>query len=140
MQALNKIVITVQAEVLASLSSVWEKWNQAQHVMHWNYASDDWHSPHAENDFREGGTFRYRMEAKDGSFGFDFSGTYSKIVANSLVGSVLDDGRRIEVHFRKTDTGTEIIEYFEAEDTNPIELQKLGWQAILNNFKAYAEQ
>lgn len=140
MQALNKIVITVQAEVLASLSSVWEKWNQAQHVMHWNYASDDWHSPHAENDFREGGTFRYRMEAKDGSFGFDFSGTYSKIVANSLVASVLDDGRRIEVHFRKTDTGTEIIEYFEAEDTNPIELQKLGWQAILNNFKAYVEQ
>jgi uncharacterized protein YndB with AHSA1/START domain len=140
MQSTSKIVITVQADVLAPLASVWEKWNQAHHVVNWNHATSDWHSPHAENDFREGGKFLYRMEAKDGSFGFDFCGTYSRIVVGSLVAFVLDDGRRVEVHFSETEIGTQIIEHFEAEETNPIELQTMGWQAILNNFKAYAEQ
>lgn len=96
--------------------------------------------PYAENDLRAGGRFFFRMEAKDGSFGFDFSGTYDEVVSHERISYTLDDGRKVQITFQSQNGKTEVIETFEAETTHPAELQKQGWQAILNNFKAYVEQ
>jgi uncharacterized protein YndB with AHSA1/START domain len=106
----------------------------------WNYASDDWHSPFAENDLSVGGKFLSRMEAKDGSFGFDFSGVYDDVRINESISYTLDDGRKVSITFISQENETKIIQTFEAENTNPIELQKQGWQAILDNFKKYTEK
>lgn len=135
----NKEKITVQVSVNVNIESVWEKWTNPIHVITWNTASDDWHTTKAENDLRIDGKFNYRMEAKDGSFRFDFWGIYKKIQTNELLGIVLGDEREMSVKFIPKDGRTEIIETFEAEETNSIELQKNGWQAILNNFKKYVE-
>lgn len=132
--------ITIQAVIHAPVEKVWQYWNEPDHITKWNHASDDWHSPYAENDLRAGGRFLFRMEAKDGSFGFDFSGTYDEVVSHERISYTLDDGRKVQITFQSQNGKTEVIETFEAETTHPAELQKQGWQAILNNFKAYVEQ
>jgi uncharacterized protein YndB with AHSA1/START domain len=139
METLNKTNITVENMVEAPVEKVWQFWTSPEHITKWNCASDDWRSPFAENDLRVGGKFLARMEAKDGSFGFDFGGIYDEVKANELIEYTLGDGRKVVVNFAKKDKGTNIVETFEAENTNPIEMQKGGWQAILDNFKKYVE-
>jgi uncharacterized protein YndB with AHSA1/START domain len=139
MDSAEKKVITVQARINLPLTLVWKYWTTPEDIVCWNNASDDWHTPWAENDFRPGGKFTYRMEAKDGSFGFDFWGIYDNVILYEQIDNVLGDGRKVSIHFSVGEQGTEIVESFEAEETNSIELQRNGWQAILNNFKKYAE-
>lgn len=135
----SRTVITVQATVPAPLEKVWEMWTQPEHITNWNFASGDWHSPRAENDLRPGGKFSYRMEAKDGSMGFDFSGAYTAVNEPKNLEFTIDDGRKVQVHFSVVDGGTFVMENFEAENTNPVEMQRQGWQAILDNFRRYVE-
>jgi uncharacterized protein YndB with AHSA1/START domain len=139
MQTTNPTTITVQNTVNAPVEKVWQFWNAPGHITKWNHASDDWHSPSAENDLRIGGKLSARMEAKDGSFGFDFWGIYDTVKENELIEYTLGDGRKVSVHFTGNGNTTKIVETFEAEGTNPIEMQKGGWQAILDNFKKYVE-
>ena len=131
--------ITVETTVNAPIEKVWETWTRPEHIVKWNYASDDWHSPWAKSDFREGGNFSARMEAKDGSMGFDFGGVYDVIKENEYIEYTIGDGRKVQVTFINQGTSTRVVETFEAENTHPIELQKGGWQAILDNFKKYTE-
>lgn len=135
----EKKVITVEATVNAPVEKVWEYWTKPDHIIQWNNASDDWHTPRAENDLRAGGKFLARMEAKDGSFGFDFGGLYDVVTPNQFISYTIDDGRKVEIHFTAEGNKTKVIEKFEAEDTNPHEMQQGGWRAILNNFKNYTE-
>lgn len=135
-----KKAITVQAVVNAPVEKVWKLWTAPEHITKWNNASDDWHTPRAENDLQVGKKFLYRMEAKDGKFGFDFVGTYDEIKMNELIAYTIEDGRKVRISFAKNDAGkTNVVETFEAESSNPIEMQRDGWQAILDNFKKYAE-
>ena len=131
--------ITIETLVHAPINLVWDTWNSPNHVVHWNHASDDWHSPKADNNFVERGKFVYRMEAKDNSFGFDFSGTYEEIVDKKRVVTRLDDNRLVKTEFYIENDSVRIVETFEAEDQNSIELQREGWSAILNNYKLYTE-
>ena len=131
--------ITVTAFVNAPVKKVWELWSRPDHIVKWNSASPDWHTPWAENDLREGGKFNSRMEAKDGSFGFDFGGVYDEVVENQLIKYTIGDGRKVEALFAAEGDSTKITETFEAEGTNPVEMQRGGWQAILDSFKSYAE-
>jgi len=135
----GKTIITVEATVNAPVLKVWKFWTAPEHIIHWNNASDDWHTPRAENDFRVGGSFLSRMEAKDGSFGFDFAGAYNEIKTHELIIYTLFDGRKVRINFDTAGNATTIIESFEAESENSVELQKYGWQSILNNFKRYVE-
>ena len=132
--------ITISTYVNASLEKVWNCWTEPSCVIQWNAASDDWHTTKAENDLLVGGKFNYRMEAKDGSFGFDFWGIYSKIIPQELIEITLGDERKVWINFSQTDEGILVEESFEAEDENSAELQKNGWQAILNNFKKHVEK
>lgn len=131
--------ITVQAVINAPVEKVWKLWTVPEYITKWNSASDDWHTPRAENNLRVGGKFLYRMEAKDGSFGFDFVGVYDEIERNELIAYTIEDGRKVRITFMKNNEKTRVVETFEAEGTNPIEMQRDGWQAILNNFKKYVE-
>jgi uncharacterized protein YndB with AHSA1/START domain len=131
--------ITVSASVKAPINTVWRHWTTPEDIIQWNNASDDWHTPTATNDLKTGGKFFYRMEAKDGSSGFDFSGVYDKIKAHESISYTMDDGRKVVINFTGNGAETRIMETFEAENQNPIELQRDGWQAILNNFKKYTE-
>jgi predicted 3-demethylubiquinone-9 3-methyltransferase (glyoxalase superfamily)/uncharacterized protein YndB with AHSA1/START domain len=139
METIEKTIITVEATVNAPVQKVWKLWTTPEHITMWNNASDDWHTPHAENDVRVGGNFLWRMEAKDGSFGFNFVGVYNEIKTNELIVYTIGDGRRVKITFSSSGNNTRIEEIFEAETTNPIEMQRDGWQAILDNFKKYAE-
>lgn len=132
-------VITVSALVNAPVEKVWKLWTTPSDIQQWNAASPDWHSPKAEHDLKPGGQFSYRMEAKDGSFGFDFGGTFDVVTEAQYLEYTIADGRKVKVDFKETEGGTEVEEQFEAESQNPLEMQQAGWQAILNNFKAYAE-
>jgi len=131
--------ITIETTVNAPIEKVWEAWTKPEHIVKWNYASDDWHSPWAKADFREGGNFSARMEAKDGSMGFDFGGVYDVIRTNEYIEYTIGDGRKVQVNFSSSGKQTKVVETFEAENTNSIELQRGGWQAILDNFKKYTE-
>lgn len=135
----KRINITIETNVKAPIEKVWDTWNNPKHVVNWNYASDDWFSPRATNDFKVGGKFVYRMEAKDGSFGFDFSGSYIDIQDNKLVVTRLDDDRLVSTEFIPENDSIKVVETFEAEGENSVELQREGWLAILTNFKNYAE-
>ena len=135
----SKTVITVQATVNAPMKKVWEFWTKPEHITQWNNASPDWQTPRAENDLRTGGKFSSRMEAKDGSFGFDFGGTYDQVIDNQLIEYTLEDDRKVHVHFSEVEGGTFVMENFEAESTNSVALQQGGWQAILDEFKKYVE-
>ena len=136
---MDKIFITVQATINAPIEKVWSYFTLPQHITQWYFASDDWHAPNAENDIQVGGKFLTRMEAKDGSFGFDYWGTYETIKTNQLIEILLGDNRKVKIEFSSNGNETKIVEIFEAETENPIELQQGGWQAILNNFKRYTE-
>ncbi len=132
--------IILDITILKPVEKVWEYFTDPKHITKWNFAHETWHCPKAESDFREGGKFVYRMEAKDGSFGFDYTGTFQEIVPNVLIRYVLDDGREVEVRFNKVDDSTtEIVETFEPEKQNSREMQRDGWYGILNNFHKYAE-
>lgn len=131
--------VTVSAEIIAPMEKVWEMWTNPEHLMQWNSASDDWHTPSATNDFRVGGMFNSRMEAKDGSMGFDFFGTYTALEPLKHIAYTMGDGRKVEIDFTTNGETTHIREIFEAENENPVEMQQFGWQSILNNFKKYVE-
>lgn len=139
METGEKVTITVETTVHAPVEKVWEYWTEPQHITKWSFASDDWHAPNAENDLRVGGSFTTRMEAKDGSFGFEFGGVYDEIKPNHFISYILGDGRKVTVTFISQENNTKVVETFEAEGTNSIEQQKAGWQAILDNFKKYSE-
>lgn len=139
MKKQDRIKIVISSIVKSPVARVWDLWTKPSHIMHWNSASADWHTTYAETDLRKGGKFLSRMEAKDGSFGFDFSGKYTKVELNKCIEYTLDDKRVVEVLFNSEGNNTIITETFEAERENSEELQKTGWQAILNNFKKYAE-
>lgn len=136
----NTTVITVSANVQAPIEKIWNAWNEPKHVTQWNSASPDWHTPTAENDLRVGGSFKYRMEAKDGRFGFDFEGVYDEVKPNELISYTMSDGRRVSTAFQTTGVTTRVTTNFDAENENPIEMQQGGWQAILDNFKKYVER
>ena len=135
----DKISITIKSTVNAPVEKVWKYWTEPEHIKKWNSASEDWHTTFAENDLRVGGKFLSRMEAKDGSFGFDFSGVYDEVKLYEVIAYTLDDGRKVKIIFVGEEKKTEITEVFEAESTNSIEMQQGGWQAILDNFKKYTE-
>ena len=132
-------MITVSAVVNAPIEKVWELWTEPTHIVNWNNASPDWHTPSAQNDLREGGRFTYRMEARDGSVGFDFGGEYTLVVPKQEITYQMEDGRTVNISFANDGNSTTIRESFEAEGTHSDELQRSGWQAILDNFKQYAE-
>lgn len=132
-------IITVNALVNASLETVWDSWTNPKHIVNWNFASDDWHAPAAKNDLSIGGAFAYTMAAKDGSFSFDFTGKFAEITPNKSISYILDDDRKVDITFELFEGQVMVIESFEAETQNPEDLQKTGWQAILDNFKKYTE-
>lgn len=131
--------ITIETTVNAPVEKVWEIWTEPKHITQWNNASEDWHTPRAENDLRPGGKFLSRMEAKDGSFGFDFGGTYDEVKSNEFIEYSMEDGRKVQITFLGNGNETKIEESFETENTHPAEMQRSGWQSILDNFKKYAE-
>lgn len=131
--------LTVSNTVNAPVEKVWRLWTGAEHIRQWNNASDDWHTPKAENDLRTGGNFVFTMAAKDGSFSFDFGGTYDEVIENQKIAYTIGDGRKVEVIFRGENGQTQVIETFDAENVHSLDMQRAGWQAILDNFKKYAE-
>jgi uncharacterized protein YndB with AHSA1/START domain len=131
--------ITIETAMRASLNEVWEAWSSPDDIKHWNTASDDWHTPQSTVDFREGGKFLSRMEAKDGSVGFDFEGTFTRIVPNKHIEYRMSDGREVKVDFVEHDDGVHVKTVFDAESENSPEMQRMGWQAISDNFGRYVE-
>ncbi|MEO6902800.1 MAG: SRPBCC family protein [Bacteroidia bacterium] len=136
---MNKEKIIVESTILADRKKVWDFYTNSKHIIKWNFASDDWHCPKAENDLKKGGKYYSRMEAKDGSFGFDFEAIYEEVIVGEKFIYTLGDGRKVTVNFEPLDKTTKVIVSFDAETENPIAMQKNGWQAILNNFKKYSE-
>jgi uncharacterized protein YndB with AHSA1/START domain len=131
--------ITVQALVSAGPEKVWTYWTRPEHMIKWNFASDDWHCPAAENDLRPGGKMKSRMEARDGSFGFDFEAIYDQVIDQRKIVYTMGDGRHASTDFEPENEKTKITIVFDAENQNPLAMQKAGWQAILDNFKKYTE-
>ena len=131
--------ITVQTTIKSTLEKVWTCWNEPEHITQWYHASDDWHAPRAENDLRVGGKFTTHMAAKDGSFSFDFSGDYSAVNKFNLIEYGLADGRKVKITFATSDDTVTVTETFDPETENSLELQRGGWQSILDNFKKYVE-
>ena len=129
----------IQTTVKSSIEKVWAAWTTPADINQWNAASDDWHNPRSTNDLRVGGKFSYRMQAKDGSMGFYFEGTYTKIVHEELIEYVLEDGRCVSVAFESASKGITVVEKFDAEDSNSAEMQRQGWQSILDRFGSYVE-
>ncbi len=135
----ERLVVTVSTTIIAPLEKVWDLFTGPLHIIHWNNASDDWQTSYAESDLRPGGAFLSRMEARDGSEGFDFSGRFTDVVPGKSIAYTLDDGRNVDILFRETAGRTLVMESFETEDINSAELQRDGWQAILDNFRKYVE-
>jgi uncharacterized protein YndB with AHSA1/START domain len=131
--------ITVETTVRSSLDRVWNAWNTPSDIKQWNAASDDWHTTQSSVDLREGGKFTARMEARDGSQGFDFEGVYTRVVPRKHVAYRMPDGREVTVDFREEKGAVVVTETFDAESTHPPEFQKEGWQAILDNFAKHVE-
>lgn len=131
--------ITVETTVNKPIAQVWEFWTNPEEIVQWCFASPDWHCPYAENDIQTGGKFKSTMAAKDGSFSFDFEGVYSNVEAEKLIEYSIADGRKVKITFESLGAQTKVVETFDPETQNPIEMQKGGWQAILDNFKAHAE-
>ncbi|MFI5148577.1 MAG: SRPBCC family protein [Bacteroidia bacterium] len=138
METLKK-AITIETTVHAPIEKVWKYWSGPEHIIKWSSGHPDWHTPRAETDLRVGGKFSSRMEAKDGSMGFDFGGVYTEVKTNQFIAYTLGDDRKVRTTFTATDKGTHIKQIFEMEDTNPEEMQRGGWQTILDNFKKYTE-
>jgi len=131
--------LTVHATINANRKKVWDYYTKPEHITKWNFADPSWHCPSAENDMRIGGKYKARMEARDGSFGFDFEAVYTKLDDEERFTYVMADGREVTVDFLNMGPKTDMIVKFDAETENPIEMQKGGWQAILDNFKKYTE-
>ncbi|KFC22842.1 SRPBCC domain-containing protein [Chryseobacterium sp. FH1] len=132
--------LTVTSEINKPLNEVWDFFNNPEHIVNWNFAHESWECPSAKNDLKVGGKLEVRMQAKDGSFGFDLVGIYDEVVENELLKYHFEDHRNIEIIFEKlSDNKTKITENFEPEYMNPLDFQKDGWQAILDNFKKYSE-
>ncbi len=132
--------ITITALVKAPPEQVWRLWTEPAHITQWNFASDDWCCPRATNDLCVGGSYTARMEAKDGSFGFDFGGMWFEVTDGKSLGLKMGDGRSARTTFTPEGPGTRVTTVFDAEGTHPLEMQRDGWQAILNNFKGYVER
>ncbi len=132
--------IAVNTNIESSLEKVWKYWTSPEHIVNWNFANADWHCPNAKNDLIIGGEFSSRMEAKNGSMGFDYSGTYTKVEPQSEIEYALEDGRKVNISFKKEGDSVAIVETFEVEAANTLEQQRMGWQAILDNFKGYVEK
>jgi uncharacterized protein YndB with AHSA1/START domain len=136
----NTTTITVETDVHAPIEKVWDYFSNPEHIVKWNNASDDWHTPCAENDLRAGGNFLYRMEAKDGSFGFDFGGKYDVVENHKYIEYTIGDVRKVKVSFSSAGNNqTHVSENFEAENAHSVEMQRGGWQNILDSFKKYTE-
>ncbi|MBK7752113.1 MAG: SRPBCC family protein [Flavobacteriales bacterium] len=131
--------ITISALVNKPVAHVWKIWTEPAHITQWCAASDDWHCPKATNDARTGGKFSSTMAARDGSFSFDFEGVYDDVQPHKRIAYTMGDGRTCEILFSPENDGTRVVESFDAETQNSVEMQKGGWQAILDRFKAYAE-
>jgi uncharacterized protein YndB with AHSA1/START domain len=140
METINKTAITIETLVKAPVEKVWQVWTEPKHITQWCNASDDWHAPYADNDLKETGKFKTTMAAKDGSASFDFEGFYTKVRENRLIEYTIMDGRKVSVEFSPEGRETRVTETFEPENINPLEMQKGGWQAILDNFKKYTEE
>jgi uncharacterized protein YndB with AHSA1/START domain len=140
LETIHPARITVQALVKAPVEKVWTYWNEPEHITKWSFASEDWHAPSAKNDLRPGGKLVVRMEAKNGSAGFDFAATYDVVKEHEEIAYTLDDGRKVNITFTPQGNETKVVETFDAEGTYPLEYQQAGWQAILDNFKRYTEQ
>ena len=136
---MEKTPITVQTTVAAPMDKVWNAWITPEDIVNWNNASDDWHTPKAENDLRVGGKFIYRMEARDGSVGFAFTGIYKEVTPKAKIVYKLEDDRKVVVTFEEVNGSVTVTEVFDPEDQNSVELQQAGWQAILDNFRQYTE-
>ena len=136
----NKQTITIETTVNAPVEKVWKMWNAPEHITQWATGSPDWHTPYAENDLRVGGKFLSRMAAKDGSASFDFIGTYDEVQINKAIAYTIEDGQKVKVTFATDGKSVKIIETFEAENENPVEMQRAGWQTILDNFKTHVER
>lgn len=139
METTDKTVITIEATVKAPVEKVWKYWSEPKHITNWAFATDTWHAPAAENDLRTGGKFSTTMAAKDGSFSFEFGGVYDKVEHHETIDYTIGDGRKVKTSFISSGNDTRIIQSFEAEDQNSIDMQRGGWQAILNNFTRYTE-
>jgi len=131
--------ITVQVTVNADINKAWDFWTNPEHIKNWNFASDDWHCPRAENDPRTGGKFSARMEAKDGSFGFDFEGEYDEVIPMQKIAYAMADGREVNIQFEQNGGTTIVTETFDPETQNPREMQQAGWQMIMDNYKKLVE-
>ena len=131
--------ISIETFVHSNIAKVWSAWTTPADINQWNAANDDWHNPRSENDLSVGGKFCYRMEARNGEMGFDFEGTYTQVVTEKLIEYVLGDNRIVSVTFTAIDGGVRVVETFDAEDANSAELQRQGWQSILNRFALYVE-
>ena len=140
MRSNNKTELKVETVINAALPKVWECWVDPDHIVQWNHASDDWHSPSAENDLRIGGHFKAVMAAKDGSVSFDFGGVYTNIITHQLIEYTMSDGRKVKVTFEQLGYDVKVVELFDAENTHSQEQQINGWQAILDNFKIHVEK
>lgn len=136
---MNTTIVSVDTVVNAPMKKVWHCWTNPECIKEWNNASDDWHTPHAENDLRTGGSFISTMASKDGSQSFDFKGVYDVVAPESHIEYTLEDERKVKIKFLEEKNGVHITETFDAEKSHPVEMQKEGWQAILNNFKKYVE-
>lgn len=136
---MDKTKITVSEAISANTQKVWDYWTAPEHITKWNFASDDWHCPGAENDLRVGGKYSARMEAKDGSFGFDFEAIYDEVINQQKITYTMTDGRQATTLFESIDGKTKVTTTFDAETENSVDMQRDGWQAILNNFKKYVE-
>ncbi len=136
---MNNNSITVTTKVKGTINEVWDCWTNPEHIIHWNFASDDWHCPQAKNDLRVDGKFSYTMAAKDGSMSFDLEGTYIVVIIHQKIELTLADNRKVNVTFNKDDDHIIIVETFEPENVHSLEHQQYGWQCILDNFKKYTE-
>lgn len=139
METSVKPAITVETLINAPIETVWNIWSEPKHIMQWCNASDDWHAPYADNDLKESGKFKTTMAAKDGSFSFDFEGVYTKVKTHEAIEYTMADGRKVKITFSNHGGKTKVVETFDPENTNTLELQRGGWQAILDNFKKYTE-
>ncbi|MCW8312877.1 SRPBCC domain-containing protein [Sphingobacterium thalpophilum] len=132
--------INIQTSINVRVETIWNAYTSAEDIMQWNHAAEDWHCTSSTNDLRIGGKFKNHMEAKDGSAGFDFVGTYTALDPFKRIAYDMADGRHVEIHFDSKKSSTDVSIIFDAESENPIEMQREGWRAILNNFKSYVEK
>jgi len=131
--------IQIESTVNNTIDKVWDCWTNPEHIVNWNFASDDWHCPNATNDLKVGGKFSSTMAAKDGSFSFEFAGIYDELIHHQYIKYTMEDGRQVETTFKVENNSVLITSIFDAEEINSADMQKSGWQAILNNFKKYTE-